>query len=587
MTPFPLDWSPAAIVMALGLLALFLPRAGRNLIGLVAMGAGLLHLLAYGVPEIGGQRLYGAWSILDFEMTTVRVDRLSFVFALIFTIAGFLNVIYGWRHATRVEASTGLIYAGSAIGGALAGDLLTLFFFWEAAALSSVFIIWQAGTKEATFAGVRYLVLHVFSGLLLLTGVVLVWGQGGDLTFGALSLWDEAGALNLAALLILASFAIKAAFPLVHTWLPDTYPKASAVGAVILSAFTTKLAIYALARSFAGLDLLIGIGVAMALFPLLFALLEDDLRKVLAHALNVQLGFLVCAVGIGTPLAINGAAAHAFIHILYKALLFMSMGAVLLRTGTTRASELGGLHKSMPWTAGFCLVAAFATSAVPLFSGFITKSMITGAASEAHLIWVYTLLLIASAGVVENSGIRVPFFAFFATDRFAPSRTGQRRPEEAPAPMMIAMGMAAGLSILIGVRPDLLEAILPYETDYHAFSWGHVTAQLQLVLGAVLTFAVLYRLGVYPVARRTPVVDVDWLWRVPGKSLLLLSVSVTASLWHAVWGVISQGVQAMVSRLYYSHGPEGRMARTWPVGYTALTTAIVLGVVLFSVYFAR
>ena len=165
------------------------------------------------------------------------------------------------------------------------------------------------------------------------------------------------------AVLILAGFGIKAAFPMVHNWLQDSYPRASETGAVVLSVFTTKLAVYALARYFAGLEWLIWIGAVMTVFPVFFAVIENDLRKVLAYSLNNQVGFMVCAVGIGTQLAVNGAAAHAFAHIMYKALLFMSMGAVLYRTGTTKANELGGLQRTMPWATQFWLCLLYTSDA--------------------------------------------------------------------------------------------------------------------------------------------------------------------------------------------------------------------------------
>ena len=175
----------------------------------------------------------------------------------------------------------------------------------------------------------------------------------------------------------------------------------------MLSSFTTKLAIYALARGFAGTDLLILIGCLMTAFPVFFAVIENDMRRVLAYSLNNQLGFMVVAIGIGTELAINGAVAHAFAHIIYKGLLFMSMGAVLYRVGTVKASELGGLYKSMPWTMVFCIVGAMSISAFPLFSGFAAKSLIMSALGYKGLVAAYLVLLAASAGVLHLSLIHI------------------------------------------------------------------------------------------------------------------------------------------------------------------------------------
>nr|WP_281373771.1 Na(+)/H(+) antiporter subunit D [Parvularcula dongshanensis] len=582
----PAALSPGMVLILAGLVAALLPRMGRNVAGVVGVAIAFVHLLSYGNAPVGEPLLFAQSSVMGFDLTGVRVDRLSFIFSFIFHVAAALNVIYGWRHATRLEASMGLIYAGAAIGGALAGDLLTLFVYWELAALSSVFIVWAGGGHAAFKAGMRYLVVQVSSGLLLMGGIAVWAGQGNDLAFNSFELIGPDGRVALAPLLFLLSFAIKAAFPFLHTWLQDSYPKASAVGAVMLSAFTTKLAIYTLARGFAGTDILIVIGCVMTAFPVFFALIENDLRKVLAYSLNNQLGFMVCAIGIGTPLALNGAAAHAFVHIIYKALLFMGMGAVLTRVGTTKATELGGLHKSMPLTTVFTIVGAMSISAFPLFSGFVAKSMITLAAAEQHHFWAYLALLFASAGVLEHSGIKIPYFAFFAHDNFAPSITGRARPKEAPLPMLIAMGIAAFLCIFIGVVPSALYALLPFEAEYTAYTSAHVVTQMQLLMFAILAFALLVKFRLYPAEVRSVNLDVDWFWRVPGRKLLMGGVVWTSAAWRSVWGGARTGAAGTIRRLYATHGPEGGLARTWTVGYTALTTAVVLAITLLLVFAA-
>jgi multicomponent Na+:H+ antiporter subunit D len=583
--PFlPADLNPAIILAVAGLLAAIPSSAtARGVIGLIGVALGVLQLFSLGVGPMENPQYYGIETVLGYEFIALRLDKLSVIFATIFHVAAFINVVYGWSHATRTEASMGLIYAGSAIGGALAGDLLALFAFWEIAAISSVFIVWSGGGHAAFKAGMRYLVVQVLSGLCLLGGIVLHLNRGGSSEFGAFELVGEAGVDPVAALILFA-FGIKAAFPLLHTWLQDSYPKASAVGAVLLSAFTTKLAIYTLARGFAGTDILIPIGCVMTAFPVFFALIENDLRKVLSYSLNNQLGFMVCAIGIGTPLAINGAAGHAFVHIIYKALLFMGMGAVLVRVGTAKATELGGLHKSMPLTTTFTIIGAASISAFPLFSGFVAKSMITLAAAEAHMLFAYLVLLFASAGVLEHSGIKIPYFAFFAHDRFAPSITGQPRPEEAPRPMLIAMGIAAVLCLAVGFYPPILYQLLPYETDYHAYTFEHVATQMQLLLFAILAFMLLVRFKLYPDEVRSTNLDVDWFWRVPGRVLLMRTVRGTAGLWHMVWGGIRDGDAKVLQRFSVWFGPAGTVSRPWTVGLSALTTAMVLAAALISVF---
>ncbi|HIC25903.1 MAG TPA: Na(+)/H(+) antiporter subunit D, partial [Gammaproteobacteria bacterium] len=396
---------PPGLILILGGLVLpWLPGAARPVVSLVLPVLGLIQLLL--LPE----GLYAQIGVAGYELTLVRVDRLSLVFGYIFHIAAFLAALYALHVRDATQQVSALVYVGSAIGAVFAGDMMTLFVYWEITALSSVFLIWASGSEQAYRAGMRYLIIQVGSGVLLLSGILLHYQHTGSLAFEQLiSASGQLADAGPGVLLILVAFAIKCAFPLLHNWLQDAYPQATVTGAVFLSAFTTKLAVYALVRGFPGTEVLIGIGVVMTLFPIFFAVIENDLRKVLSYSLNNQLGFMVVGIGIGTELALNGAVAHAFVHIIYKALLFMSMGAVLYRTGTIRATDLGGLYRSMPWTAAFCIVGAMSISAFPLFSGFVAKSLTLSAVVEGHYVLVWIGLLIASAGVMEHSGIKVPF----------------------------------------------------------------------------------------------------------------------------------------------------------------------------------
>jgi multicomponent Na+:H+ antiporter subunit D len=323
--------------------------------------------------------------------------------------------------------------------------------------------------------------------------------------------------------------------------------------------------------------MLIWIGVTMTIFPIFFAVIENDLRRVLAYSLNNQLGFMVCGIGIGTELALNGAVSHAFAHLLYKALLFMAMGAVLHRTGTIKASELGGLYRSMPWTALFCVVGAMSISAFPLFSGFVSKSMVLTAAGELHYAWVLAGLLFASAGVMEHSGIKIPYFAFFGHD-------SRKRCEEAPWNMLVAMGGAAVLCILIGVMPGPLYSLLPYPVDYQPYTTAHVITSLQLLLWAALAFGVLIRMGWYPAEKSSVVLDTDWIYR---RLLPALYRRCYAGVSRARAAVVG-GALGQLSRLFAGverhHGPAGLFARTWATGSTVLWVAIILATYLVIYY---
>jgi len=496
---------------------------------------------------------YGQIAFFDYNLTTIRVDKLSLVFGIIFHIAAFLSVLYALHEKDNVQHVAGIIYAGSAISAVFAGDLISLFVYWELTAVSSAFLIWARRTERSYRAGMRYLIIQVTSGLFLLVGTIFHFQESGQIAFNYLGLSD------LGTKLIFVAFGIKCAFPLLHNWLQDAYPEATVTGTVFLSAFTTKLAVYALARGFPGTEMLIWIGAIMGAFPIFYAVIENDLRRVLAYSLNNQLGFMVVGIGIGTQMALNGTVAHAFAHILYKALLFMSMGAVLFRTGTVKGSELGGLYKSMPTTTFFCIVGAASISAFPLFSGFISKSLIMTAAVEGSHILTWLILLFASAGVFHHSGIKIPFFAFFAHDSGI-------RCKEAPFNMLLAMGLATFLCIGIGIFPRPLYNLLPFPVEYEPYTTTHVITQLQLLLFSALAFAVLKRTGLYPLELKLTNLDSDWFYRrLPGILWKLICVPVIRK--------IDQG-QALVSRQI--SGMTINIPAPWAVGQMVLLIVFLL-----------
>lgn len=450
-------------------------------------------------------------SLFGYEIQSVMVDKQAKLFGYLFHIAALVAGIYSFHLRDPWQVSTALLYAASAVGVAFAGDMLSLFLWWEGLAITSVFQIWGRRTKEAEESGFRYLFFHVSSGLLLLAGILFRYhGEGPDaLSLAPLTEALEAG--DLGALLILLAVGIKAAFPGLHVWLKDGYAEATPTGPVWLCAFTTKCAVCMLARLFPGAEVLITIGGVMAMFPIFYAVIENDLRRVLCYSKINQIGFMVVGIGIGTDLAIDGAIAHAFTHVLYKGLLFMSMGAVLFRTGEIRGSHLGGLYKTMPWTTGFCIVGAASISAFPLFSGFVSKSIIiTEAAKNGHvLIWL--CLLFASAGVFHHAGIKIPFFAFFAHD-------SGKRPKEAPINMLIAMGIAAFLCVFLGCNPQWLYSLLPNgAAGYHPYDATHVITQFEILLFSALAFTLLNLWGKYPPELPSVNLDVDWIYRKAGR----------------------------------------------------------------------
>ena len=440
------------------------------------------------------------FAFLDYQLAPYRVDKLSLMFGYVFHIASFIAIIYSLHVRDTVQQVTAMLYAGSGLGAVFAGDLLTLFVFWELLAFTSVFLIWARRTQRSYAAGMRYLIIQVLSGVILLAGALFYADENGTLTF------EFIGLEGIAGWLIFIAFGIKCAFPIAHNWLTDAYPEATVTGTVFLSAFTTKVAVYSLARGYPGTELLVYIGAAMTCFPIFFAVIENDLRRVLAYSLINQVGFMVVGIGIGTALALNGAISHAFNDVIFKGLLFMSMGAVLHMTGRINGSDLGGLYKTMPKTTVLCIVGAASISAFPLFSGFVSKSMVMTAAVENGYDWIWLMLLFASAGVFHHAGIKIAYFAFFAHDSGI-------RASDPPNNMLLAMLIAAVLCIGIGVYPSALYSLLPYDTGYNPYDATHVLAQTQLLFFSALAFVWLNLKGMYPPELRSTNLDFEWIYR--------------------------------------------------------------------------
>jgi multicomponent Na+:H+ antiporter subunit D len=558
------SFSPGLILILGALPVPFLRGVVRQayMLALPIIGLGSVFLLEPGS--------HGQMAFLGTQLTLVRVDRLANVFGIVFFLAAGLSVLYALKEQDPVQHVAALIYSGSAISAVYAGDLITLFVFWEMTAISSVFLIWARRTERSYRAGMRYLIIQVGSGVLLLAGAVFHIAETDSADFGALGL-DSTGGI-----LIFLAFGIKCAFPFLHNWLQDAYPEATVSGTVWLSAFTTKLAVYALARGYAGTEILLWIGVTMTVFPIFFAVIENDLRRVLSYSLNNQLGFMVAGIGVGTQLGLDGTAAHAFCHVIYKALLFMSMGAVLHRTGTIKASELGGLYKSMPWTATFCIVGSASISAFTLFSGFISKSLIRSAVAEQGQYVAWLFLLFATTGVLDHTGNKIPFLSFFAHDSGI-------RVREAPWNMLAAMAIAAFLCIALGVWPAPLYALLPYPVEFMPYTTEHVITQSQLLLFAALAFTWLMRTGLYPPELPSLNVDFDVVYRRGLPALTRAIVRTLGPIDRKLRGAALGAFARAIDQIYRHHGPGGVLARTVGLGNMVLWVMVMLaGYLLIS-----
>ncbi len=549
---------PFALFFLGALLVAIAPRKLRGPLLLLVPAAGLANL--FSLPADAAVHA----SAIGFDLTVFQVDRLSFLFLVLFHIAAFIGGLFSAHIDRPGQHAAALLYAGSALGAVGAGDLISLFCFWEVMAVSSAFLIWGRKTERSWRAGNRYLLWQILSGLLLLGGIGWYASATGSIAV------EQIGLAAPGAWLIFLGIGVKACFPLLHTWLVDGYPEATPTGAVWLSSFTTKAAVYALARMFPGEETLILIGAAMAAFPIFFAVIENDLRRVLGYSMINQIGFMLVGIGIGTDLAINGAVAHAFNDVIFKGLLFMTMGAVLQQTGRICASDLGGLFRSMPWTARFCLVGAASISAFPLFSGFVSKSMIMAAALEEHYDWVWFILLFAAAGVFHHAGIKIPFFAFYGHD----SKIEAKDP---PRNQLAAMVIAATLCIVIGTFPhQTMYRLLPLANEFSPYDVTHVVTQLQLLFFSALAFTWLQRSGLYPPELHSTNLDSDWFIRRPLRR-------VWGGLMGAVMPPLSGARDAAVHWIkttdhYMRHhaGPYGVMTRTWTTGVNMVWVAVLL-----------
>ena len=432
-------WLHPAVILLLGALLMPLLRGRARSVLLIAV-----PLLAFARVMYLEPGLHGGLHFLDWNLTFGRVDKLSQVFGYIMTLMCILGSVYALHVKNPAEHAAAWCYVAGSLGVIYAGDYLVLFLFWELMAFSSVFLIWQRRRPQSIAAGIRYLLVHVFGGVVLLGGIILRYKATGSLAFDAVDVAHP----DLATWLIMIGFILNAAVPPLHAWLPDAYSEATVTGSVFLCAFTTKTAVYALCRAFAGMDVLVPLGVAMAIYGVVYAVLENDARKLLAYHIISQVGYMVAGVGLGSQMAINGACAHAFAHILYKGLLFMGTGSVLQMTGKSKFTELGGLYSKMPWAFVFTLIGGLSISAFPLFSGFVSKSMIVAAGFEDHRTTAAFLLMLASAGTFLHTGLKVPYFIWFGKNNCSPE-TWQRA-EDPPWNMRLAMAITACLCIWIG-----------------------------------------------------------------------------------------------------------------------------------------
>jgi multicomponent Na+:H+ antiporter subunit D len=536
--------SPAWPLLIAALLILALPARLRSPFFILAVALSGLAMSQLG--EGAGP----AVNFIGYELVTTQVDRLSLAFGYIFIVITIIGGIFGFHVKDRWEQCFTLLYAGGALGVIFSGNLLSLFIFWELMAWTSLYLVWSRRTPASRSSGMRYLITHLVGGSILLAGILLHITTTGNISF-------EPMGQSLASYLILAGFALNAAIPPLHFWLPDAYPESSITGGVYLSAFTTKTAVYALVRGFAGWDILIILGAIMAIYGVFYTIIQNDTRRILSYHIVSQVGYMVCGIGIGTTLAVNGTVAHAINNILYKGLLFMATGSLLQATGKSRLSELGGLYRHLPWLLILYMVGAFSIAGIPGFSGFASKPMVISAAELSSPEWVTILLELASVGTFLSLVIKLPYFAWFG--KGSAEITTQRLPKG----MYIAMGLTAMLCVGIGIFPQLLYGILPFEVDYQPYTAQHILNTLELQVFTLLTAILL--LG-YLKSGAKITLDVDWLYRRPAPYAYRLFVMLPDRVFAAIerFGLYLADLARMFARnpLHFLTGWAKRLGST-------------------------
>jgi multicomponent Na+:H+ antiporter subunit D len=506
---------PALPLLAGALVILVMPRRARPWVFLAATALALVF--TWTAPD----GTHGLLRLAGLDLILFRVDALSRLFGLVFAFIALAGGVYAFHIRESVQPAAALFYVGGSLGVIFAGDFYTLLVFWEIMAVSSAVLVWAAQTPESTKAGWRYLMVHLFGGVLLFAGILMHAAGTGDTVVAAFA----PGGASAAAWLILCGVAINAAVPPLHAWLPDAYPRSTVTGSVFLSAFTTKVAVYALLRLFPGWEILLGLGVLMAIYGVVYALLANDIRSILSYHIISQVGYMLAGAGIGTALAVNAAAAHAYNNILYKTLLFMGAGAVIQATGKNKLTELGGLARAMPWTVGLYIIGGLSISGAPLFNGFISKSMVVAAVGEAHHDWAVLLLLLASVGTFLSVGLKLPYFAWFG---------GEKTPAATPSPvpwhMTLAMAATAALCIAHGIVPPLLYRFLPHPAAFEAYTAAHIIEVLEIL---VFSFAAFWLLRNFLHPKAGVLLDTDWFYRRPGAAAARLTVSLNGRFFDA------------------------------------------------------
>jgi formate hydrogenlyase subunit 3/multisubunit Na+/H+ antiporter MnhD subunit len=514
--------------------------------GLIALGGlALVDVLLLPGGAFAGTAASGVmqWQIpfMGYTLALLRVDSLSYLMGVIFAIITFLAILYAAVAATPRLQLYALLYAGMSLGAVFAGDWITLLVFWELMAITSTFLIWQE-RGEAIGAGYRYLLFHGMGGALLGAGIALLYLGGGAPFVGPVAGVTDAMYRFWASIFIILGIGVNIGFVSLHTWLPDAYLRANFVASVFLCVYTTKVAVYLLARVQPGTEYIAFMGALMAVYGVTFAVFQNDMRRLLSYHIISQVGYMVAGIGIlgwlGAAneigqLGFDGGMVHLVNNILYKTLLFMVVGVIIWKTGENLLSRIGGLQKKMPVTALVFWIAALSISGVPLFNGFVSKGMVLMAAEQTNF-WLWVLLEIASFGTFV-SFLKLGYFAFL--------RPGETEASDPPFLMQAAMIGTAALCILIGVYPGILYRLLPYPVTYQAFDMAQLAAAALVLGAAAVFFFTVGRKVLEP--HETRLQDFDVLYVAAGRGVTVFAGGLQES-FQGVYGYAATSVKGLL-----------------------------------------
>ena len=550
---------PALPILLAAVLVALVPRNAGYTIGTLATI--YLFLVSWLVPP--GE--YLSVLFLGFDAQLFVVDDFARLLGLGFGFLGTAAMLYAASsELPKTTMAFVLAYIASVVGVIFAGDWLTLLFFWELMAVTSTLVVWNYG-GDAVRAGYRYAIAHGIGGVLVLWAVTWHFVEVGTFFIGVEAAGITPGA---PALLAALGIGVNCAFIGLHTWLPDTYPRPHIAASVFLSVFTTKTSAYVLYQAFPEGHLYLAyMGGLMAVYGVCFALLQHDMRALLSYHIQAQLGYMVAGIGIGTAIGVAGAMAHLFNNILYKALLFMAVGVIIYRTGEEDLYELGGLWREMPITTVAYALGALSITAVPGFSGFVSKGMILDAADPAYYgapeyQALYWLLMIGAVGTFL-SFIKLGYYAFL----HGPATTTVRDAKPGHTVGMLSVG---GVCLALGVAWPTFVDLLPFSAglDLDPYSVGHLTDTALLLTVSVIGFAIIRK----PLSKIGHVHDMDRLLNPLTFYTGRLSMLAVTETFAAVDRV---GVSFVRKCYWIGNNPVlavGRVARWLPVDGDRRTT---------------